>query len=777
MSTFPIAGGVSSPLTTQSNQLDVGAPATSAGSGASSFVGLDFLQVSHSSLGISAPGAASGDVSVLVDEVLAENEKLRLDSEGVRGQSLSARIRSVVGTGSASTAHLNALEAQVSALETERNTRLEQRDTLQSSLNQKKQELSTLEIGIGAQQSLISTQETLIQQIKEALVALDDPETSITARQALQEKIDTLGARLTQLQVQFDGLEDVTAPDARQSLQAISTAVGNLLAQLQTSLAAMGSGGDPAVRTSLEAQIGVLSALHPEVQASLADLEPDAEAGAAQTLDGFSAAIRNASSRLAGEIDTLLSSQAEETPAISAAVSALRAQISALGILGTQVDARREMLSGRGEGAGASADPGAADGLRLIASVLLGSVSVIEGQIAASGQREHSPERTLARSIDSLNDTIASLQAELAALGQGGVEGGASQDQIDAYTSDIAALQGLAAALQARKSALPDTSGLSTAQALAAEIATLTSVDADLLKRQDDTSLSGRTKTIVEGISTLFDASVLQLAQDNRDLENGVLLATRDGTLLGQTSTASALGGLVAPLENQIYAFSDNTQASEKAVIAGQIATLTAEINSLQSQFNDLDPADDAAARALLESQRDAAISLKNSATTQLNTLTAQRGPIGAQITSLNNQIASVDAAINQVNAQLAVKQDAFNAYLQQNPQMLATAVDTAQVHGTIRSAVLSAVQEDSIIDDLLTDLRKAQLAAGAPMIWTKAPEGHASESLEGGARRTPKAPPAQALALSVVAVQDALGLLRAGTQDQADPKRIKLSM
>ena len=112
----------------------------------------------------------------------------------------------------------------------------------------------------------------------------------------------------------------------------------------------------------------------------------------------------------------------------------------------------------------------------------------------------------------------------------------------------------------------------------------MTSVDADLLKRQDDTSLSGRTKTIVEGISTLFDASVLQLAQDNRDLENGVLLATRDGTLLGQTSTASALGGLVAPLENQIYAFSDNTQASEKAVIAGQIATLTAEINSLQSQ-------------------------------------------------------------------------------------------------------------------------------------------------------------------------------------------------
>ncbi len=776
MSTFPIAGGVSSPLTTQSDQLDVGALPTSARSDVSSLIGLDFLQVTRSSLGISAPGASGGDVSVLVDEVLAENEKLRLNSEGVRGQSLSARIRSVVGASAASVAHLNALEAQVSALETNRDTLLTQRDGLQESLNGKKQDLSALEIEISAKQSLISTQETLIQQIGAALTELDDPETSLTARQALQEKIDTLGTRLAQLQVQLAGLVEMTAPDARQSLQAISTAVGGLLAQLQTSLAALGSGGDPAVRKSLEAQIGVLSALHPEVQASLADLEPDAEAGAAQTLNGFSAAISKASSKLASDIDALASSQAEETPEIQAAVAALRAQISALGILGAQVDARRETLSGRGETAGENADPGAAEGLRLIASVLLGSVSAIEGQIAASGQREHSPERTLARSIVSLNESIASLQAELASLGEG-LEEGASQDQIDAYSSDIAALQELVAALQARKSALPDTSALSTAEALAAEIAALTSVDADLLKREGDTSQSGRVKTIVDGVSELFDASILQLAQDNRDLENGALLAIRDATLLGQTSVASALGNLVVPLENQIYAFSDNTQATERPVIAGQIDTLTAEIASLQSQFDDLDPTDDAAARALLESQLNAAVSLKSSATTQLNTLNTKRAPINTQITSLNGQIASVDAAINQVNAQIAVKQDEFNNYLQQNPQMLATAVDAAQVHGTIRSAVFSAGQEDSIIDELLTDLRKAQLAAGAPTIWTKAPEGNASESLEGGAKRTPKALPIQSLALSVVAVQEALGLLRAGTPDQADPKRIKLSM
>ncbi|MGV6872531.1 hypothetical protein ACUSIJ_07540 [Pseudochelatococcus sp. B33] len=785
MSTSPIAGGASSPLINPEDPFDAGAQtSTPSGTSSSSYLDLGFLQVTGSPLGIAGPAAAGGDTSVLVAEVLAENEKLRLENANAKNVSLSGRIQTAIAGNAAAAAQLARLEAEVVAIENGRNDVETQRENLLTSRDAKQSALNTVNAQISAKQGLINAQNTLIQQIDAALAALDDEEgADVTAREALQTQIDRLGARLVQLEAGLTGLEAAAAPDAQQSLQAIADAVDGSLMQLHADLATLG-GGDAAVRAGLEAQIGLLSALSPELRTVLDDLAPDAEAGAARTLEGFSEALGKAIAALEEDIGDLSSSETADAPETKGSIAALQSQIAALGALAEQVDARRDALADSGEGDEPPADPGAAEGLRIVPNLLFGITSSIEGQIAASARREHGADRSLERSIDNLNAAIAALETE-----RDGLDEEATQADIAAYAADIAALHDLVALLQADRAALPDTTGLPADEAFQAEIDALTAVSDNLSQVLRDNEASGRIDDIVaSNVAQLIAASVTQLTQDVRDLEDAVLLAEREGTLTGRSATVSALNGLIAPLNSQVAAFTDGSAAAARAELAGQIAALADDIAFLQSQLDALDPEDDAAARTLLESQRASAIALKNSATAELNTLNGQKPPIEAQIGSLNSQINALDQAIAQYNAQIAVKNGEFDAILRENPQATVSAEEAAQAQRLVKVATLFASLVESILDDLAAELDRNRRAAARPVLWALAPEERLAQNQEGEVKRVPSGygkvksqddarREAERLALPVVAVYEALNQLKAGMPDQPEPKRRKLAL
>lgn len=801
MSTSPIGGSASSPLATTEEPLDVGALSTSTSTGlaSTSYLDVGFLQVTGSRLGIATP-TAGGDTSILVAEVLAENEKLRLDSAAARTTSLSGRIQAAIATNAASTVQLTKLEAEVAAIETDRDNLETQRLEVQKNLETRQGNLNTLNTQISARQSVIDAQDALIAQIDAALAALDAEGTETTAAQALQDRIDALGARLVQLEAELDALEEAATPDAEQSLQAIADAAGTSLAQLQADLAALGAGGDPAARARLQAQIDLFAALGPALQAVLAGLQPDEQAGAAQTLEGFSAALATVIAGLESDLEERTSSGTEDT----AGIAALQAQISALGMLAARIETQVAALTGTGEEDEAvPADPGAVEGLRIVASALFGAVSGIEGEITASARREQGADRSLERAIENLTGAIATLETE-----RDGLDEEATQADIDGYTADIAALGAIVTQLQAERAALPDTAGLTAAEAFQAEIDALAAVSDRLAGGDEDSAVSNRVGDLVaSGVTNLLAESIAQLDRDVSDLDDAALLAEREGTLLGRSATAAALDSLVAPLNDRVAAYADGSQAAAQAELEAQIAALAADIASLQSQADALDPEDDAAARALLQSQRDTAVARKNSATTERNTLTGQKPQIEAEIGSLNSQLNTLNQAVAQKDAQIATKSGELTTLLQQSPEAVASAAEMAQAERAAKLATLFTALDESALEGLVEELGKNRRTANQPVNWTQTSEERVSLrqdgdiplvlpinahaqlpdtllreaeellGLEAGQLSGDAGRQAIALALPVVAVSEAVSLLAAGVPDQPEPRRQKLAL
>lgn len=782
MSISPLNGGMSPSSGSTEEPLGTGGHTPPASSGTASYLNLDFLKVSSSALGIAA-AIRGGNTSVLIAQVMAENAKLLLNNATNRSGALSGQIQKFTAQNAEATEQQIALAAEIDTLNGERGDLVSQREALQSDRSLEQGELNTLNSLIDAKQNLITAQDELIHQLDAALAALDEEGTELSARDALQDQIASLTTHLAQLQTELAALEDAMTPDAGDVLRDIGVTIDGALAQLQADLAALGENGDPNARAALEAQIVLLAALAPELQAVIAGLEPDENAGGAQTLEGFATAIKNAVVALENEIDDLSFSPSTGDPAETAgSIAVLQAQVAALTDLAAQVDTRLETMTGTEE-VSPSPDPGAVEGLRIVANLLFGSMSSIEGQIAASAQRDHSADRSLERSIVSLNDAIASLEAERDALGEE-----ATPEEIDAFAADIASLQNIIIQLQAERTALPDTTGVAPAAAYQAEIDALAATSDRLADTADDEGISRRVQGFLGTVTTLLGESVGKIQTDIANLDDAEYLATQNGTFVGRASTASALSGLIIPLGNRATAYTDGSQAATKTELEAQIGALVADISMLQAQLDSLDPEDEAGARVMLENQREAAIALKGSTEIELTTLDGQKPSIEARLSNLDSQIVLLDQSIIQKDAQIASKQDELDKQLNDSSQLVVSSSNATQIQGQISASNLFMSLESQFLDAQIEKLTKLRNRGGRPARWTQqTPEERSVRPLDDGMprpviRRPPTAEDIQRaageeLAFSVAAVSNALKLLMADVPDQPEPKREKFTL
>ncbi|MGI6246720.1 MAG: hypothetical protein ACOYJQ_13250 [Pseudochelatococcus sp.] len=694
MSTTVVSG--SAPVTIAATTEEPESVVVPSASGSSASVSTTQYQVPDSTFSWSIPTAAvsirsptgTSDLGVSVAEVLAENEALRGELDKAHTISLSARIRQTIETTVASTAKMQKLEDEVAALEAQREGYATPRDTLQDSVNSKSNQKNTVESQIAAKRQVINEQNALIANLDSALAALDAGG-DVSARDTLQAQLDGLTTSRATLQAELDALEEARNIDAGDSLQSITDAIDASLTQLSAELAALGEGAEnDTARRALQEQIAVLSALKPALETAVADLAIDPEAGAVQTLEAFHTAVQSATDALriglesTGDEETGESEGTGETEEEGdsdesdivyeiSGETILKKQIETLERLATLLDSQLTALRGADEsdedeiedGAGetdpadeAFIDPGAAEGLRLVVSALFDTVSKTQANMATlMSYDSYSASTALQQAIDELNAGIAALQSERdnpelddADDGEepGEIDDEAAQAAQEAYADDIAALQDLVALLEGKLSALPDTSGLSEAEALQAEIdalaeaydamATILGMDVD-----DETAADGVSARVLEfgeNAASLLSNSAESLTNHLANVNDGEFIADRTSTLLGYSSVADALSGLVAPLESAIVAFGDDTVANTIYSLEYQIAAMDTSIATLQTEIDSID----------------AGASARQALANQLETVDAQTATVLADI-------AAIDAESG-TRAELAGQLDALQA-------------------------------------------------------------------------------------------------------------------
>lgn len=765
MSTNPVTGGAQQPhLPDLEPIVPAAQPASTpaAPTGLQLHLDFGFSRPTLERLGIGAPASGSG-TSILVAQVLAENEKLRLDNESARNSSLSARVRSAIAKDASAAGTLGKLEADAAALEAQLSTVLAQRSDLQTARAAKVNAGSVLATQISARQNEINAHTATIVRLEQALARLDEDE-DFNARDALQAEIDTYEAELTGLQADLAALEDAADADATDNLGTLIDAVDSSLAGVAAALAALGEDGDPQVEAQLLAEQELLAALQAALTEELAGLDADPGAGAAQTLAAFAAAVRTAAQQL---------EEGRHNTEAGADVIVLDIQINALGSLATAAEARLTALTEPAEGESEIApDPGAREGLRMAGELLFGAASAIAGQIAAAaGVPEHAAANTLQASIDDLEAAIAALEAEQAELAPD-----TSPDVADAYAADIAALQGWVALLEEERSALPDPTDLSAAEQVQAQIDALGAAsDAVSIAFQESTA-SQQVRELVQGATARFAESVTLLNGDLLNLGNEQFLADQQAMLTGRSASLDALTGLIAPLEARVVALGDETIAARRGEIEARIAVVMDTVAALEAELDSLDPEHPGAERQLLEMQRDAAVAAMNATAAAHGDFVAQQTQLNGEIAALDVEISALNNSIATINTELAKKEATFNGA---TTKTTASSTETGVLGNQMINNLTSFLLDDLVIGKILEEMGANDRIASRPVLWGVTAEELATQYQDNETDRRATAygeviPPdvkrnvarkAEQLALTVAAALDALSSLDVAAQ------------